>query len=82
MSHLIVPYYLGRPYCYLPQWIMTLLDPDLNASDKVVYIKGILYDFFIFTLKEIIVLKKYCIYNKPIPEISHIKTLQNLCKMR
>ena len=26
--NLLVPYHFGRPYCYLPQWIMTLLDPD------------------------------------------------------
>ena len=38
--------------------------------------------FFIFTLEQIIVLNKYCTYNKPIPKISHVKTLQNLCKMR
>ena len=28
------------------------------------------------------VLNKYCTYNKPIPKILHVKTLQNLCKMR
>ena len=31
------------------------------------------------TLEHIIVLNKYCTYNKPIPRISHVKTLQNLC---
>ena len=44
--------------------------------------KGILCNFFIFTLEQIIDLNKYCTYNKPIPKISHVKTLQNLCKMR
>ena len=44
--------------------------------------KGILCDFFIFTLEQIIVLNKYFTYNKSIPKISHVKTLQNLCKMR
>ena len=38
-------------------------------------IKGILCDFAILTLKQIIFLNKYCTYNKPIPEISHVKTL-------
>ena len=42
-------------------------------------LKGILCDFFIFTLEQIIVLNTYCTYNKPIPKISHVKTLQNLC---
>ena len=46
------------------------------------YLKGILCDFFILTLEQIIVLNKYCTYNKPIPKISQAKTLQNLCKMR
>ena len=41
------------------------------------YIKGILCDFFIFTLDQIIVLNKYFTYNKPIPKIVHVKTLQN-----
>ena len=41
-------------------------------------IKGILCDFFILKLEQIIVLNKYCIYNKTIPKISHVKTLQNL----
>ena len=45
-------------------------------------IKGILCDFFIFTIEQIILLNTYCTYNKAIPKISHIKTLQNLCKMR
>ena len=45
-------------------------------------IKHILCDLFIFTLDQIIVLNKYCTYNKPIPKILHVKTLQNLCKMR
>ena len=34
--------------------------------------------FVIFTFGQIIVLNKYCTYNKPIPKISHFKTLQNL----
>ena len=38
------------------------------------------FDFFIFKLEQIIVLNTS--YNKPIPKISHVKTLQNLCKMR
>ena len=33
-------------------------------------------------LKHIIISNKYCTYNKLIPKISHVKTLQNLCKMR
>ena len=33
-------------------------------------------------LEQVIVLNEYCIYNKPIPKISHVKTLQNLCNMR
>ena len=45
-------------------------------------IKGILCDFFILTLVQIIVSNKHRTYNKPIPKISHVKTLQNLCKMR
>ena len=45
-------------------------------------LKEILCDFFIFTLDQIIVLNKHCTHNKPIPKISHVKTLQNLCKMR
>ena len=44
-------------------------------------LKGTLCDFFIFTLEQIIVLNKYSTYNKPIPKISDVKTLQNLCKM-
>ena len=44
--------------------------------------KGILCDCFILTLEQIIVLNKYRTYNKPIPKISHVKTLQNLCKMK
>ena len=32
--------------------------------------------FFIFTLDQIIVLNKYYTYNKPIPKILHVKTLQ------
>ena len=44
--------------------------------------KGILCDFFIFTLEQVIVLNKYCIYNKPIPKIWHVQTLQTLFKMR
>ena len=44
-------------------------------------IKGILCDLFILTLELIIVLIKYCTYNKPIPTILHVKTLQNF-KMR
>ena len=31
--------------------------------------KGILWDFFNFTLEQIIVLNKYGTYNKPIPKI-------------
>ena len=46
------------------------------------YIKGILCDFYKFTLEQIIAFNKYCTHNKPIPKISHVKTLQNLCKMR
>ena len=45
-------------------------------------ISGMLCDFFICTLEQIIVWNKYCTYNKPIPKISCDKTLQNLCKMR
>ena len=43
--------------------------------------KGISCDFFVFKLEQIIVLNTYCtyLYNKPIPKISHVKTLQNLC---
>ena len=48
----------------------------------VARILGILCDVYIFTLEQIIVLNEYCTYNKPIPKISHVKTLQNLCKMR
>ena len=33
-------------------------------------------------ITQIIVLNIYCTYNKPIPKISHVTTLQNLCKMR
>ena len=51
-----------------------------DASSNL--LKGILWDFFIFALQQIIVLNKYCTYNKLIPKISHVKTLQNLCKMR
>ena len=40
------------------------------------------YYCFIFTLEQIIILNNYCTYNKPIPKISHIKTLQNLCKVK
>ena len=43
-------------------------------------IKGIVCDFFILTLEQIIVLNKYCTYSKPIPKISHVKTLKNLWK--
>ena len=38
--------------------------------------------FFQLHTEQIIVLNKYCNYNKPIPKISHVKTVQNLCKMR
>ena len=40
--------------------------------------KGILCGFFILTLEQIIIVSnKHCTYNKPIPKISHVKTLQN-----
>ena len=55
---------------------------DNNGPQAGVKIKGILCHFFIFTLDQIIVLNKYCTYNKPIPKILHVNTLQNLCKMR
>ena len=45
------------------------------------HLEGILCDFFIFTLEKIIVLN-VPIDNKPIPKTSHVKTLQNLCKMK
>ena len=47
------------------------------ASEKVCFDSIPLWDFFIFTLEQNIVLNKYCTENKPIPKISHIKTLQN-----
>ena len=37
-------------------------------------VKEILCDYFILTLQKIIVLNKYCTYNKAIPKISHAKT--------
>ena len=46
---------------------------------QVGIIKGILWDFFILILEQIIVLNKYyTYYSKPIPKISH----ENVCKMR
>ena len=56
----------------------------LSWSVEVMYdiIKGIVCDFVIVTIEQVIDLNKYCPYNKPIPKISRVKTLQNLCKMR
>ena len=48
---------------------------------KLLELKEFYMIFFILTLEQIIVLNKHCTYNKPIPKISHIKTLQNSCKM-
>ena len=45
-------------------------------SQKQNNFKGILYNFFIVTLEQIIVLDRYCTYNKPIPKISHAKTTE------
>ena len=61
-------YYLRMPQTSIPDWQWEL---------KEYYVI-----FFIITLDQIIVLNKYCTYNKPIPKILHVKTLQNLCKMR
>ena len=58
--------------------IMTIACTDVNT----VKVNGSLCDISIFTLEQIIVLNKYCTYKKPISKISHVKTLQNLCKMR
>ena len=44
--------------------------------------KGIVCVLFNLTLKQIIVLNKYYTYNKPIPKIAHVKTLQNVSKTR
>ena len=49
---------------------------------KILCLNLMLCDLFIFTLKWIIVLNKYFTSKKPIPKVSHVKTLQNLCKMR
>ena len=55
----------------------------LHSVHPCVILKGILCDFSSSHFSEqVIVLNKYCTYNKPIPKISHVKTLQNLCKMR
>ena len=37
------------------------------------------YEMFSSSHLQIIVLNNYCTENKPIPKISHIKTLQNSC---
>ena len=47
-----------------------------------VSVKGIYVFFFILTLEQIIVLNRCRTYNIPIPKISHVETLPNLCKMR
>ena len=53
--------------------------PFASLGKYFTKLKGILCDFVIFTLDQII---KYCTYNKHIPTILHVKTLQNLCKIR
>ena len=37
-------------------------------------VKELYVIFIILTLEEIIVLNKYCTYNKPIPKILHVKS--------
>ena len=63
----------------IPPWLT-----DLLTFCPGWCLKGILWHVFVITLEQIIVLNKYCTYNKPtcIPKISHVKTLQNLCIMR
>ena len=58
------------------------LDDQLCQDKKDDYLKEFYVIVFILTLEQIIVLNKYCTYNNPIPKISHVKTLQNSCKMR
>ena len=59
------------------KWIQT------GLSENTMQIGILCRDFFILTLEQINVLDKYCTYNnKPIPKISDVKTIQNLCKMR
>ena len=56
-----------------------------HTLHQVFPVKGILGHLFIFILEQIIVWNKFCTYNhdnKPIPKTSHVKTLQNLCKIK
>ena len=53
-----------------------------KTNENISNLKGILCHLFILTLEQIIVLSYYCTNNKPILKVSHVKTLQNLCKMR
>ena len=42
------------------------LVPELQSHFSTLWCKGIVCDFFIFTLEQILVINKYCISNKPI----------------
>ena len=63
-----------------------------NGSDKHIVpitrsggptnINGSVCDCFILTVEQIVVLNKYCTYNKPIPKIPHVETPQDLCRMK
>ena len=74
-------------------WSLESLQISVNRKDNVINLisyssdptfKGMLCDFSVLTLEQIIVLNKCCPYKKPIPKISHVKlkTLRNLCKIR
>ena len=64
--------------------------PDTEIYRDVSTVQGVSMDtlkklYVIFSsshLEQIIVLKEYCTYNKPISNLQHVKTLQNLSKMR
>ena len=59
---------------FIQAWIKIEHFPGISLKEYYVI-------FIIFTLEQIIVLNTYCTHNKPIPKISHVKTLQDLCKM-
>ena len=62
--------------------MVSIITTSDALSNPIMSLKEYYVIFFIFTLEQIIVLNTYCTYNKPIPKISHVRTLQNLGEMR